>query len=189
MLTTLGELLAEAEQKERAVLAFNIYNLETVSAVAEGAADTGAAVAFAFGESYLRGASLAMIAAMVRQAVNEYGVRAALHLDHAKSPDTVRAALALGFTSVMFDGSALPYADNVATTADLAREAGRAGASIEAELGGLNAEDGSDDGAVRLFTDPPRLRPSSARREWTRWRWRSATPMVSTGKNRRCASG
>lgn len=154
MLTTLRELLDEAEQRERAVLAFNVYNLEPVSAVADAAAESGVPVVFAFGEGYLRGASLAMIAAIVRQVVDEYGMRAALHLDHAKNPDTVRAALTLGFTSVMFDGSALPYAENAAATAALVREARRAGASVEAELGGLNAEDDSDDGAPRLFTDP-----------------------------------
>lgn len=154
MFGTLAGLLEEAARRNCAVPAFNVYNLETVLAVAEGATELGAPAVFAFGEGYLKGVSFPMITGLVREATEQYGLRAALHLDHAKDPENVRAALRHGFTSVMFDGSRLPFEQNMEKTAKLAREAHQAGASIEGELGCLNHEDGSGGEEASPFTDP-----------------------------------
>ena len=61
----------------------------------------------------------------------------AVHLDHGSSAEWCLRALAMGFTSVMFDGSALPYRDNMAATAAVAKTAHALGATIEAELGSM----------------------------------------------------
>jgi fructose-bisphosphate aldolase class II len=59
----------------------------------------------------------------------------AVQLDHAGSPELVHEAVRLGFTSVMFDGSSLPYAANVAATAEVVARCHARGVWVEAELG------------------------------------------------------
>ena len=79
----------------------------------------------------------------------------AVHLDHSRSFEIAVSGLGAGFPSVMVDGSALPYEENVSLTAEVARCAHAMGVDVEAELGhvgvGMNLEDMTD--AAR-FTDP-----------------------------------
>ncbi|GAB2731133.1 class II fructose-bisphosphate aldolase [Nocardia thraciensis] len=78
--------------------------------------------------------------------------RLAVHLDHATSPELIRAAVDLGVTSVMYDGSALEYAENVDSTAEIARWCHERGVFVEAELGEVGGKDGAHAPGVR--TDP-----------------------------------
>ena len=78
----------------------------------------------------------------------------ALHLDHATSEDYCRAAVDAGFSSVMFDGSALPYAQNTASTRRICEYAHRAGVSCEGELGRLRGEEGAISNPESAQTDP-----------------------------------
>jgi len=80
----------------------------------------------------------------------------AVHLDHAERPELVDEAIALGFGSVMFDGGALPYDENVAMTAAVAARAHAAGVYIEGELGEVGGKDGAHAPGVR--TDPHEAR-------------------------------
>ena len=80
----------------------------------------------------------------------------AVHLDHSTSADDIRAALAAGITSIMADGSHLPYADNIAFTREMAALAKARGGAVEAELGRIS---GTEDGLTvaefeARFTDP-----------------------------------
>lgn len=86
----------------------------------------------------------------------EYGVNVVLHLDHAKNFDEIRKALEAGYSSVMFDGSALPFKENILGTKRIVEMAQAHGASVEAELGTVGGtEDGVAvaDADVR-YTDP-----------------------------------
>ena len=80
----------------------------------------------------------------------------AVHLDHAERPELVDEAIALGFGSVMFDGGALPYDENVAITAEVAARAHAAGVYVEGELGEVGGKDGAHAPGVR--TDPDEAR-------------------------------
>ena len=80
----------------------------------------------------------------------------AVHLDHAERPELVNEAIELGFGSVMFDGGALPYDENVEITAEVARRAHAAGVYIEGELGEVGGKDGAHAPGVR--TDPDEAR-------------------------------
>lgn len=77
------------------------------------------------------------------------------HLDHGESLAVCRQAIDCGFTSVMYDGSALPLDDNIARTAEIAQMAHQLGVSIEAELGFV----GYDQGAPSRGTDPAQVAP------------------------------
>jgi fructose-bisphosphate aldolase, class II len=93
---------------------------------------------------------LAVLGAMFRHLAEAASVPVVAHLDHGESLDVCRAAVAQGFTSVMYDGSALPFAENVSNTAEIVRMAHAAGVSVEAELGYV----GYAGGASSRGTDP-----------------------------------
>ncbi|HSF64321.1 MAG TPA: class II fructose-bisphosphate aldolase [Paracoccaceae bacterium] len=93
---------------------------------------------------------LAVWGAMFRHLADNASVPVVAHLDHGHSPDDCRAALDAGFTSVMFDGSRLPLAENIALTAAVANMAHAAGASCEGEIGFV----GYAGGAASAGTDP-----------------------------------
>jgi fructose-bisphosphate aldolase class II len=76
-----------------------------------------------------------------------------VHLDHGLSYDLCIKALDLGFTSIMYDGSALPYEENIANTKEISKVAHALGVSVEAELGHVGgAEGGEDDGHEEMYT-------------------------------------
>lgn len=147
MITTLRGVLAKARARKSCVVAVNVYNLETVQAVLNGARKTGRPVIVAFGEAYVDHVPLEGMAALVK-ALDGPDLEIVLHLDHAKKLETIERALACGFSSVMYDGSSLPLDDNIANTREVSAMAAESGASVEGELGYLNPESGADGGLV-----------------------------------------
>ncbi len=93
---------------------------------------------------------LSVLAAMFRTLADGASVRVVTHLDHGESLEVCRQAVDLGFTSVMYDGSALPLAENIARTAEVVAMAHPHGVSVEGELGFV----GYAHGAKSLGTDP-----------------------------------
>ncbi len=96
---------------------------------------------------------LPVMAAMFRTLGEGASVPVVAHLDHGESLAICRMAIDCGFTSVMYDGSALPLAENIARTAEIAAMARAAGVSVEAELGYV----GYHGGAESLGTDPAQV--------------------------------
>lgn len=143
MLTTLGALLNTAKQEKKAVGAFNVYNLETVLAVIEAAKRFKSPVIISFGEGYFSHAPVEAIAAAVKEICSPLDIPVALHLDHAKELKSIARAIRAGFTSVMYDGSALPLSENIRRTQNIVEYAHAVGVSVEGELGYMNNEDGT----------------------------------------------
>lgn len=143
MLVDLKTALSDAKARDTAVGAFNVYNLESVLAVTEAAANLRQPVILAFGEGYLSHAPIEAVAAAVRALCGTADLPVVLHLDHAKSFSTILRAIRCGFTSVMYDGSHLPLAENIANTKKVVEAARAVGVSVEGELGYMNEEDGS----------------------------------------------
>ena len=98
---------------------------------------------------------LPILGAMFRHLAETARVPVVAHLDHGESLAVCQEAIDCGFTSVMFDGSALPLSENIAKTAEIARLAHAAGISIEAELGQVGYPDrpshGTDPAEVAQF--------------------------------------
>lgn len=107
--------LNEAFKRQDKLVAFNIYNTETLAAVLEAAEDEDKAVIVSFGESYIKQVPMAVIAAMVKAYAGLTDVPVVLHLDHATEISTITQAIDLGFTSVMCDGSKLPMDETLKT--------------------------------------------------------------------------
>ncbi len=157
MLVNLQTVLAEAQKNKYAVGAFNVYSYETIKGVLEVAEEKQTPVILAFGEKYLTNMDFETVVAIVKSVGKNMTVPFALHLDHCMKMDNVFRAIAAGFTSVMYDGSALPYEENVANTAKVVEVAHASNVSVEAELGSLATGANSHEGTaedVELFTDP-----------------------------------
>jgi len=137
----------------RAAPAFNVIQLEHAEAIVAGAARAGAPVVLQISENAVRyHGALAPIALGAKRIAETAPIDVALHLDHAESEDLVREALALGFTSVMFDASTSSHDVNVSRTAMMTAEVHDRGAWLEAELGEIGGKDGAHSPDVR--TDP-----------------------------------
>ena len=153
MLVGLDEVLQEARQAGHGVGAFNVIHLEHAEALVGAAEDAGLPVVLQVSENTVRWhGSLAPLAAATRALAEQSPARVVLHLDHATSRELVTAALGLGFTSVMFDGSTLPDDRNRAETREVVRECHGAGVAVEAELGEIGGKDGVHAPGAR--TDP-----------------------------------
>lgn len=153
MYTTLREVLEEADQLRMAIGAFNTHNLEMVSAIIRAASNQKTPVIVQTSEGTATYVGMRTLVAVVTSLAKEYGVDAVLHLDHAKDWNTIREAVDSGYSSVMYDGSALPLKENILGTKRVVAYAHAAGASVEAELGTVG---GTEDGIV-VHADQVRL--------------------------------
>ncbi len=135
-----------------AVGAFNIHNLEFIKAVIDEAEASKSPVIIAIGMLSVKYMGLdALLSASLNMA-QKASVPVAVHLDHAKNLSMIKKALDLGITSVMFDGSALNYAENLKKTQRVVEMAHAVNATAEGEIGILNSADCDVDQCK--FTDP-----------------------------------
>ncbi|MFI6247708.1 ketose-bisphosphate aldolase [Streptomyces sp. NPDC051016] len=158
-LAATGELMTRAAEARSAVAAFNVITLEHVEAVVTGAEAAGAPVVLQVSENAVkfRHGRLLPLARAATAAAERAAVPVALHLDHVQSDDLLRQAPGAGFSSVMYDASRLPYAENLAATAAAVDWAHTQGLWIEAELGEVGGKDGRpplDAHAPGARTDP-----------------------------------
>ncbi len=134
-LVTSKEILNAARRDKRAVGAFNIGNFETAVAVINAAEAEKSPVIMQVYQRLMGHPRIGALAAMMRRMAEDVSVPVAVHLDHGASLEQVELAIRLGFTSVMYDGSNLPFADNIANTRKAVQMAHAAGIFTEAELG------------------------------------------------------
>ena len=152
-LAGLDEVLAAAASGGRGVGAFNVIQLEHAEALVAAAERTGLPVVLQISENAVRyHGSLAPIALATKTIAASASVPCVLHLDHAESEALVDEAIALGFTSVMFDASRLDDDTNRRTTRRVVDRCHGSGVSVEAELGEIGGKDGVHAPGVR--TDP-----------------------------------
>ncbi|MFC9944030.1 class II fructose-bisphosphate aldolase [Streptomyces pratensis] len=152
-LSAADEIVDPAYSGTSGVGAFNTVQIEHAEAIVAGAETAGLPVILQISENTARyHGSLAPIGLASLALARGANVPVAVHLDHAVSADLVREAVELGFHSVMFDASKLPYDENVATTREITEYCHRANVWVEAELGEVGGKDGAHAPGVR--TDP-----------------------------------
>lgn len=159
-MTTLRELLIPAAREGYAVGSFNFFGLENLQGILWAAAEKKSPVIVQASPGAVRHMGEKGICGMTRSLVEEYGVTAALHLDHAADLDLIFRCVDNGFTSVMIDASKKSFEENVELTSRVVEYARRGGVSVEAELGrvgGAEEEIRVEDRDV-LFTDPEEAR-------------------------------
>ncbi|OOM80665.1 class II fructose-1,6-bisphosphate aldolase [Clostridium sp. BL-8] len=147
MLTSAKEMLSKAKQGKYAVGQFNINNLEWTKAVLLTAQENNSPVILGVSEGagkYMTGYKT--VAAMVKAMIEELNITVpvALHLDHG-SYEGAKKCIEAGFSSIMFDGSHYPIAENIEKTKELVAIANEKGLSLEAEVGSIGGE---EDGVI-----------------------------------------
>ena len=131
MLVNLVEILKLAEERKCAVGAFNTPNLECINAVIDAAERLGVPVIISHAELHEEVSPLDIIGPVMVQAAKAAKVPVCVHLDHCEALDYMARALELGFTGVMYDGSTLPYEENLANTIKAVAMAKKYGAGVE----------------------------------------------------------
>ena len=136
-----------------AIGAFNVHNMEYTQAVVQAAETTRMPVILMLGEPMLEFADLEMLSTIAKSAAQRSSLPIAVTLDHGKKLENIRRCIELGI-SVMVDGSALPYEENVKLTKTVVEMARETGVSVEGELGSLSGIEDVEDEATEFLTDP-----------------------------------
>ena len=160
MLVNLKEILAIAEEKKIAVGAFNAANLESLEANVRAAEALGMPLVLQFAQCHEEWVPIDVLGPVMLSEAKRASVPICVHLDHGETLDYLEHALELGFTGVMYDGSTLPYEENLENTKAAVAMAKAKGAAVEAELGSMGKrESGLGDGSgedddTKIYTDP-----------------------------------
>ena len=155
MMVNPKEYLIRARREGWAMGGFNVFNLESARAVIDAGEELGAPLLVQTSEGAVQHAGLESMVAMVRLLARRTKAPVALHLDHGKSADLVRAAIDTGYTSVMIDASRESFDENVRETRDIVAYAHAREVHVEAELGMLGGiEDLGEQAGRSMLTDP-----------------------------------
>lgn len=148
-LVNMAPLLADARKGGYAVGSFSVANMEMVLGVLRAVEETGSPAIIQIAEVRLNHSPLEIIGPLMVAAAKNSTVPVAVHFDHGKTAEKIMQALEIGFTSVMLDGSHLPFDENARITAETKKLASQFGADCEGEIGCVGgSEDGSEDIAI-----------------------------------------
>ncbi len=150
MLITLKQILKKAERAHYAVPAFNVNNLEILEGIMRAALKMRSPVILQTSEGAIEYAGVDSLFVLMKVA-SKNSIPVVIHLDHGKNIKLIKECINMGYSSVMFDGSALSFEENVAYTKEIVVLAHKKGVSVEAELGVLKNVDAK-------FTDPKKAK-------------------------------
>jgi fructose-bisphosphate aldolase class II len=150
------EILNEAKAKKYGVGAFNLGNLEFIQAIASAVEEERSPAIIAASPGAMKYFGPENLRAIVGIFANKTDIPVSLHLDHSKDFDSILVALRAGFTSVMIDGSALEFQDNLKISKKVVEVAHPLGVSVEAELGHIESitETTTERDRETVLTDP-----------------------------------
>ena len=144
MFINISEELKKARNDGYAIGAFNTNNLEATKAICAAAKKCDAPIIIQTTPGAISYAGLRQIFEIVKTEIEETGISAALHLDHAKDFEIIKECIDIGYRSVMIDGSELSFAENVALTRKVVDYARPKNVSVEAEIGAIGTEEGGE---------------------------------------------
>ena len=148
---TTREMLKKALEQHYAIGAFNAENMEMVQAIIEAAEAKRAPVMIQTTPGTLKYADPMIFAGMVSRLAEKATVPVALHLDHGNSYELAEYCVKQGYTSVMIDGSLLPFEENIALSRRVVEMAGDI--PVEAELGTVGGKEDTHSAGI-AYTDP-----------------------------------
>lgn len=152
MLVSTAKLMKKASQEGYAIPAFNIDNLESAMAVSEILHEMQLPLIVQTIPRTLNYGGLSVYPAMVRELMSGCCVDYALHLDHGSSLELAQKCISKGFSSVMFDGSAMSFEDNIKYTKQVTDYALIMGVSVEGELGTIGGKEEGDTDMEASYT-------------------------------------
>ncbi len=136
-LVTTKEMFDKAYKGGYAIGAFNVNNMEIIQGITEAAKDLNAPLILQVSKGARSYANPIYLRKLVEAALEDTGLPICLHLDHGDSFETCKSCIDGGFTSVMIDGSHLPFEENIAVTKRVVEYAHDHGVVVEGELGRL----------------------------------------------------
>ena len=151
MLADTAVLARDCAARKVGLAAFNVVLLDHAEAFVDAAEYTGLPLVLQLSQNAVKyhGGRLRPLGRALIELAEASTVPVSVHLDHAESTDLCREAVELGFTSIMYDGSKLPDAQNRETTAEITAFAHEHGVSVEAELGEVGGKNGVHDPSAR----------------------------------------
>lgn len=147
-------LLTDAKRGRYGLGCFNVANLEMILGTVRAAEALHSPLMMQIAESRLVHSPLEVIGPPMVEAARKAKVPVAIHFDHGKTESIIHRALDYGFTSVMFDGSSLPFEENVKNTLQIKKLAEQYGAAIEAEIGSVGGNEGGTGSSGIVYSDP-----------------------------------
>lgn len=135
MLVNIKPILKDARERKYAVPAFDVSNYEMIKSVIEVCAEERSPAIFMGLKPDLENNGLKLLASLMKSAAELYDIPVCIHLDHATDINDIKNAIDCGFTSVMYDGSVLPFEENIKNTKEVVDYAHQFNVSVEAELG------------------------------------------------------
>ena len=158
-LVTTTEMFKKAYDGGYAIGAFNVNNMEIIQGIVEAATEENAPLILQVSAGARKYANTVYLKKMVEAAVETSGLPIALHLDHGDSFALCKDCVDSGFTSVMIDASAHPFAENISITKQVVEYAHDHGVVVEAELGKLAGveDDVKVDAKDASYTDPDQV--------------------------------
>jgi len=157
-LVTSKEMLLNAQKGGYAVGAFNVENMEMVKAVIAAAEELRAPVILQTTPSTIKYGTVETYFAIVQAEAKRAQVPIALHLDHGNSFELAVQSIKQGYTSIMIDGSGLPFEDNIALTKRVVEVANAVDIPVEAELGKIGGKEDDLQAEADTNTDPEEAR-------------------------------
>lgn len=154
MLVNLNDVLKKAQEEHYGVGLFNTTDTDMLEAVIAAAEELNSPVIIGTAEVLLPYGELKLIAPSILAAAKRAKVPVVMHYDHGLTFDRCIEALKLGFSSVMFDGSAGDYETNLAQTREIVKIAHSFGASVEGEIGHVGQADSEDNLLTDMYTTP-----------------------------------
>ena len=159
-LVPMRQILEEAEKKGYGVGAFNVNNMEQLQAIIMGCAESNSPVILQVSKGARKYANPTLLRYMAEGAIQmlrkdlNSNIPVALHLDHGDSFELCKSAIEMGFSSVMIDGSALPYEENIEITKKVVDYAHQYDVTVEGELGVLAGIEEHVSSEKSHYTDP-----------------------------------
>ncbi|MBQ9112011.1 MAG: class II fructose-bisphosphate aldolase [Clostridia bacterium] len=152
MLVNLNCVLADAQKNKYGVGLFNTTDTDMLQAAIEAAEELRSPIIIGTAEILLPYGELELIAPSVIAAAKRASVPVVVHYDHGLTFERCMEALRLGFSSIMFDGSAGDHDKNIADTAEIVKIAHSFGVTVEGEIGHVGEASNEDNDATDMYT-------------------------------------
>jgi ketose-bisphosphate aldolase len=136
-LVSMAPMLRHARRNGYGIAAYNMIDYNSAASIVAGASDLQAPVIIQVSVKTVKHWGARPIGAWVRMLADDAPVPVALHLDHCTDIEVIKQCIEAGWTTVMFDGSSLPFAENLARSKEAYEVSAAAGVGLEAEIGAI----------------------------------------------------
>lgn len=178
MLVSTKDMLVKAQKEHYAVANFCIWNVEMLSGVMKACEKLQSPVILSFGSGFLVNTDINHFVNMMRSYATQTSLPCSIHWDHGRSFEIVSHAIDIGYNSLMIDGSAYSFEENIRMTREVVDKFHPMCIPVEAELGHVGAETDYEEALNHyMYTDPSQAAEFVEKRVLILWQWPSGTSM------------